>query len=281
MAPAEPDQVIAQRRREIAHGAVGLDSERAVAFRQFGAVRPMDQRDMRHVRDVPSERVVDLLLAGGVDQMVVAADHVGDAHVVVVDHDGKHVGRVTVATQQHEIVEVLVLPDHAALHLVLDHGLAGLRRLEADGGLYVGRRLGRIAVAPHSVIEAGAALGARLLAHRRQFLRRGVAAISLATGEQLLGHFPMSCGAAELVYDVAVPIELQPLQAVEDRRNRGLRRALAIGVLDPQQHLAAGFPGIEPIEQSGAGAADMEEAGGRGGEAGDDGIGHYRGGPYA
>ena len=213
--------------------------------------------------------------------MVVAADDVGDAHVVVVDHHRQHVGRVAVAAQQHEIVEVLVLPDHAALDLVLDHGLAGLRRLEADGRLHAGGRLGRIAVAPQPVIEAGAALGARLLAHRRQFLRGGVAAVGLAAGEQLLGDLAMAGGAAELVDDVAVPIELQPFQPVEDRRDRRLGRALAVGVLDPQQHLAAGLLGVEPVEQRGAGAADMEEAGGRGGKAGDDGIGHYGAGPDA
>jgi hypothetical protein len=88
--------------------------------------------------NVPAERVVDLLLARGVDQVIVAADDVGDAHVVVVDHDGEHVGRIAVAAQQHEVVEVLVLPDHAALDLVLDHGLAGLRRLEPDRGLHAG-----------------------------------------------------------------------------------------------------------------------------------------------
>ena len=56
--------------------------------------------------------------------MVVAADDVGDAHVVVVDDDGEHVGRVAVRAQQDEVVEILVLPDDAALHRVLDHGLA-------------------------------------------------------------------------------------------------------------------------------------------------------------
>ena len=57
--------------------------------------------------------------------MIVAADDVGDGHVVVVDHDREHVGRRAVGAQQHEVVEVLVLPDDAALDLILDHGLAG------------------------------------------------------------------------------------------------------------------------------------------------------------
>ena len=74
---------------------------------------------------MPAERVVDVLLPGGIGEVIVAADDVGDAHVVVVDDDGEHVGRRAVGAQQHEVVEVLVLPDHAALHLILDHGLAG------------------------------------------------------------------------------------------------------------------------------------------------------------
>jgi hypothetical protein len=55
--------------------------------------------------------------------------------------------------------------------------------------------------------RAGAALGARLLAHRGELLRRGVAAIGLAAGEQLLGDLAVARGAAELVDDLAVPIE--------------------------------------------------------------------------
>ena len=45
----------------------------------------------------------------------------------------------------------------------------------------------------------------------------------------------------------------------------------AVGVLDAQQEPAAVMAGIEPVEQRGAGAADMQIARGRGGEAGDDG----------
>ena len=51
------------RRRQVAHGAVGVDAERAVALRQLGAVRPVDQRDVRHRRHVPAQRVVDVRLA--------------------------------------------------------------------------------------------------------------------------------------------------------------------------------------------------------------------------
>ena len=104
--------------------AIGIDAERAVALGQLGAVGAVDQRDMGHLGTSQPQRLVDLRLAGGIGEVVVAADDVGDAHVVVVDHDRQHVGRRAVGAQQDEVVEILVLPDDAALHLVLDDGLA-------------------------------------------------------------------------------------------------------------------------------------------------------------
>ena len=280
VAPAEPHQVVAHGDGEVAHRPIGIDAERAVALGELGAVRPVDQRNVRHHRHGPAERVVDLLLARGVGEMIVAADDVGDAHVVVVDHDREHVGRRAVRAQQHEVVEVLVLPHHPALHLVLDHGLARERRLEPDHRLDAGRRVGRVAVAPAPVIELGAAFAARLFAHLGELFGAGIAVIGTAGGQQRLGHLAVARRARELVDRVAVPLDAEPGEPVEDGGDRRLGRALAVGVLDPQQHLAAAPAGIEPVEQRGARSADMQEAGGRGGKAGDDGVGHA-GGEFA
>ena len=49
----------------------------------------------------------------------------------------------------------------------------------------------------------------------------------------------MARGLAELIDGLAVPIEAEPGQAIEDGVDRRLRRAFAIGVLDPQQHSSA------------------------------------------
>jgi hypothetical protein len=46
-------------------------------------------------------------------------------------------------------------------------------------------------------------------------------------------YLAVPVGARELVDDVAVPIELQPFQAIQDRSDGRLGRALAIGILDP------------------------------------------------
>ncbi len=57
VAPAEADEIVAQRLGQIAHGPVGVDAERAVALRQLGAVRPVDERDVRHLGHAPAERL--------------------------------------------------------------------------------------------------------------------------------------------------------------------------------------------------------------------------------
>ena len=98
MAPAEPREIIAHRGRQIAHGAVSLDAERAVPLGKLGAVRPVDQRDMREGGNVPAHGVVDLRLPRGIGEVVVAADDVGDAHVMIVHHHREHIGRRAVAS---------------------------------------------------------------------------------------------------------------------------------------------------------------------------------------
>src|SRR5690606_23439956 len=111
-----------------------------------------------------------------------------------------------------------------------------------------GRRLGGIAVAPAPVIAGETALGTGLGAHLVQFFRGVVGPIGLAAADQFLGNLAMPLGAGELEDRVAVPAEAEPGEPVEDRRDRGVGRALAVGVLDAEQHRAAGVAGVEPVE---------------------------------
>jgi hypothetical protein len=64
-----------------------------------------------------------------------------------------------------------------------------------------------------------------------------------------------------------VPCQAQPAQAVEDDLDGFLGIARGIGVLDAQHERAAGVPGVEPVEQRRARAADVQVARGTGGEA--------------
>ena len=65
----------------------------------------------------------------------------------------------------------------------------------------------------------------------------------------------------------AVAADPQPFEPVEDRVDRRLGRAGAIGVLDPQQIFAAVMAREQPVEERRARAADMQEPGRRGREA--------------
>ena len=154
MAPAEAKKIVAQRLGQIAHFAIGIDAQGAVTLRQLGSVGAVDQRHVRELGRVPAERAIDLGLAEGVGEMVVAADDVGDRHVVIVDDDGEVVGRRAVGAQDDEVVELLVRHRDRALDAVVDDGLALARRLEAGSPA---RRSGgtspAVAVAPAAVIK--------------------------------------------------------------------------------------------------------------------------------
>ena len=72
---------------------------------------------------------------------------------------------------------------------------------------------------------------------------------------------------ARLEDRLAVVVDPEPLERLEDLVDVLLRRALAVGVLDAQDELAAAPAGEQPVEQGGAGAADVEGARRRGSEA--------------
>ena len=178
--------------------------------------------------------------------------------------------------KQHEIVEVLVGEDDLALHLVVDDCFALLGGAQPDHRLDAGGRLGGIAVAPAAVVAHRLALETGLLAHLLQLFHAGVTAVGAAGRKQLLGDLAMALGALKLADRLAVPIEPEPFEPIENRVHRGLCGALTVGVFDAQQERAAEALGVEPVEQSRARASDMQEAGRRRREAGDDG-GHLRG----
>ena len=170
VAPAEPHEIIAQRRGQKAHGAIGIDAERAMPLRQFGAVGAMDQRNMRHDRGAPAERLIDLHLARRIGQMIVAANDMRDAHVVIVDDDGEHIGRRAVGAQKDEIVEILVGPATRPCTLSSRTVSPSRGRLSRMTGFTPRRRFGGGAVAPAPVIARRASFGARLARASRRVL---------------------------------------------------------------------------------------------------------------
>src|SRR5262249_1282479 len=124
----------------------------------------------------PAHRADDRQLAEGIVEMVVAADHVSDPHVVIVDHDRKHIGWGAVRAEQDEIVDFAILDGNATLDAILDHRFALAGSFQPDNEGLASLLLRH--VTPGAVDAEGPALLCRKLALLGQLLLRHVAAIS-------------------------------------------------------------------------------------------------------
>ncbi len=268
MAPAEPQQVVEHRVRQYPHVAIGVDTQRAMAFRQFGAIIAVDQRDMGIDRFGPAHRLDQRQLPEGVVEMVITADQMGHAHVMIVDDDREHIGGRAIRAQQDEVVDLAILHRNIALHHVGDGHLAGGFGFQPDHERRAFRRFRRIAVAPAAVIAHRFFLCPLLFAHRGQLFRGRETFIGIAGSQQFMGDFRMAFGAFRLEHRFTIPVEAQPVESFDDRVDRFLGRARLVGILDPQQRLAAVMAGKQPVEHRGPGTANMQKARGRRRKAG-------------
>ena len=215
----------------------------------------------------PVHRADDRQLAEGVVEVVVAADDVRDAHVMIVDHHREHIGRGAVRAQQDEVVELGIGDLDLPLDEVVDHRLAGLGGLDPHDERLARLVGARLAIAPFAVDPEGASFGLRRLAPRRQLILSQITAIGRPARNQFVRDFGVALLELRLKIRLAVAFDPEPRQPVEDRVDRRLGRALGVGVLDPQQILAAMMPREQPVEQGRPRPADVEETRRRGGEA--------------
>ena len=218
----------------------------------------------------PPHRSDDGELPERIVEMVVATDHVGHAHVVVVDDDRQHVGGRSVGAEQDEVVELDVLHCNTPLDLILDDGLAFPRRLQADDEGLVALLVQDVAPRAFDPERPALRLGLRPLLG--ELFLSHVAAIGVAAAEQPVRDLGVARPELRLVIFVAVPVEAEPPHPVEDGVDRLLGGARLVGVLDAQEELAAVMPREQPVEERRPRPADMQKAGGRGGETGDDGT---------
>ena len=147
VAPPQPREVVPHASGREPHNLIFLRAQRAVTLGELLAIRTMDQWNMRPDRHVPAHRLIDHHLPGGIVQVIVAADNVGYAHVVIVHHNSQHIDRRAVGAQQDHIVELVIANCHIALNLIADHGGAFQWCLDADHIRRVGMA-GRITVTP-------------------------------------------------------------------------------------------------------------------------------------
>ena len=142
--------------------------------------------------------------------MIVAADNMGDAHVVIVNHDGQHIGWRPVRAEQDEVVNLGIGYSDAALNLILDHGFTFARRLDPHDVRDIGRPACHPRIAPFAFKPERAAFGLGLFAARGQFFATQVAAIGVPCGNKLCGDFGMARRPGELEYGSFVTFQAEP-----------------------------------------------------------------------
>ena len=220
--PADQGEEVDERLGEVARGAELVHRERAVPLRELLAVVAEEAAEVRVGGRLVAERLQDLDLLRRVRDVVVAADHVGDRVVHVLDGGREVVGRPAVGADDDDVLELDV------------------RHLDATAD---------------DVVPAGRALVGHPEADRAVVLVRPV-----------LGHEPGRELAAaihrvELERDGAVPVDPEPRERPLDLRDGLGDLAARVGVLDPEQALAAAAAREEPVEEEGVHAADVEEPG--------------------
>ena len=119
-------------------------------------------------------------------------------------------------------------------------------------------RLGRVAVPPAAVIVPVPPLGTRLRTLGGHLIRRQVAVVGAARGQQLARDLGMARRPVGLEHGLAVAGQVQPVQALDDALGRRIGAAFAIGVLDAQQEFAAVVAAEQVVEQRGAHPADVQ-----------------------
>ncbi len=277
--PAHPPEVVEQRLRQVAHALVEGDRGRILALGQLALVRVAQQWHVAQLRLLPAEILVELDQLGRRRQPLFAAQDVGDAHQVVVDHVGEEVGGQAVGLHQH--LHVHAIPrnlDIAAEH-VRHHADALGRHLHAgDVGLAGGEAaLHLILRQVHAVAVVARGFLARHLlgANRIEALGRAEAGEGMALLDQFVRILLVDMPALALpvramrAADVRalVPFDAEPAQGVVDLLLGLPRRTQLVGVLDAQDELTAVLTREAQVEQRDVCGTDVRVARRRRGDA--------------
>jgi hypothetical protein len=269
-APAEQSQIVVERLGEVSLGAEFLDRGGPETLGQPLLVGAQDERQVPEDGHRPPQRLEERNVLRGVRQVILAAQHVGDAHVdVVADH--RHVvGRGSVGAQENEVVEGVRWKIHRSAHQILEANVT-VGHAEAHHKPPAGRQplldLSRgQALAGARVAEGDAALLSRR-SLRLELLGGAETAVRGPLREQLLAALTVAGQALALQEWPLVPDGADPGERGLDLSRHRLVGALAVGVFDAQHEGAAPVLPQQVVVDGGAGAADVQEPGGRGCEA--------------
>ena len=272
-APAQQRQVVAHGLGQEAPVAVVADGHVVATLGQLLALLVDEERQVGEDRaDAEAERLGEQQVLGGAVDVLLAPDDVGDGHDVVVDDVGEEERRGAVRPQQHEVLDAGVLEADVAAR-------PGRRtrwcRRRGCGTAAPARRPTR-AARGRGRSRRSPGGPPRRLGPLLDLLRGAVAPVGPPGGARACRPPPRRASSrSDWWTGLPVPVEAEPPHGVEDGLDQLGPVALGVGVLDPQQELAALVAGEQPVEQHRAGAADVEVARRRRGEADTDGVGRH------
>ena len=271
--PAEEGEEVSHRLGQVALLAVGRHGRLALALADLGAVGVEDERNVTEARLPVAQGTDERDVLRGVRQVVLAADHVGDLHGLVVDHHHEVIQGYAIGADDHEVTQQAVVEVDLATDQVVEADDLGLH-LEANDRWPSRPRTRRApyrsgssnagctAAAPWPLPADGGRPPAPRACTSTDTPRRSRAAAAPLAHR---GPFAGSAGTVRVADVLAlgdlrplVPADAEPVEVVDDVPLELCRASRNVGVLDAQDIGASHVPGGEEVVERGARRPDVE-----------------------
>ena len=181
--PAKTDQVIDQSLRQkpvlfvFDHGACPM------TLGEFLPVRPEYHGYMAKRGEIKAQGLIQQYLLGGVGNVIVAAQHMGHAHVMIIHHHGHIVCGHPVRPAQHHVVQLGHIHGDMSFNHVIEDNTPFIWNAETNNPAFPGAK--PPFTAP-SIITRLLSLGPGYLTHGLHLFRGTVAPVSVPACKKLV-----------------------------------------------------------------------------------------------
>lgn len=237
----------------------------AVAFAHFGSVEVLYGGEVGVGRAGVVEGFLQGEVVEGIFEVFLSAKDMGDVHGGVIDDDGEVVCGHTVGFADDKVLGFVGWEDDVfAEDLVAEAVLLDGHSEADDGGSVFGfELLDLIGGVLGAAVEEGSFMFFGLGASCGEFVGGFPGLVGEVPFDEVVDDGIVEMEALGLADEVGViPMETEPVEVVEELATGLFGGASEVGVFDAEEELAAGVACEEPVEQSGAGPADVEVASG-------------------
>ncbi len=211
---------------------------------------------MIEIRYLEAQRIIDYDLLWCIVEVVIPADHVGQAHQCIIDSNDEVVGRRTVRSGNDEIIHLRSGDAHLTLDTIRKADIPLLRCLDTDHRLHTLRRsTGKVPIP--SVITRTLFLCHLLFTQGIEFLFAHVAFIGFPLFKKLIDILFVKIKTLRLVDHLTVMTHTDPCKCLQNGIFRLFGIPCHIGIFDTQQEFSVIVFGRKPGEECGSQTTDM------------------------